>query len=218
LSVQLLIVDDHRLVREAIGRLLAGHSSIEIVGEASNGQEGVAEARRLKPDVVLMDIAMPLLNGVEAIRKVAADVPDAGVVALSMYGDRETVVSAIEAGAIGFVLKDSAPEQLEEAILAAARGQSYLVPDVSTEVVRSVRLGTLGEGEGRARSQLTGREREVLQLVAEGKTSKEIAGLLHISAKTVQNHRNHIMTKLDLHTVAELTRYAIEKGLLRPGT
>lgn len=218
MAIRILIVDDHQIIRKGIRKLLSDSPDVEVVGEASDGREAVREAEKMTPDVVLMDIGMPGLNGVEAIRKIARACRGVKIVVLSVYGDRDTIISAVEAGAAAFLLKDCSADQLNDAIRAASKGRSYLSPEISTIVLESIRQRSSGGPTKGDVGPLTPREREVLQLIAEGKTSRAIGQLLNVSPKTVQNHRNHIMRKLDLHNVADLTRYAISHGLTRlPG-
>ena len=180
--------------------------------EAENGREAAAMARTLVPDVIIMDIGMPDLNGVEATRQVKADNPRVKVIALSMYADRGYVLGILEAGASGYVLKTGAYDELHRAVQAVAQGKNYLSPDI-TQMVVDAQVRAPSEGSTLAQPSLGPREREIIQLLAEGRTSPEIARRLHISTRTVETHRRNIMKKLDLHSVAELTKYAIREGL-----
>lgn len=209
--MNVLIVDDHTMLRAGL-RLLLEREGITVVGEAANGRDAVAAARRLKPDIVLMDISMPEMNGVDATRRVLGDVPGAKVVALSMHTDRRYVIAMFTAGASGYLLKGAASDELAQALRAVSQGMTYVSPAVGGVVVGELLDHSRGEGDPKPRS-LTAREREVLQLLAEGKSSKDIAKILHVAVATVETHRRQIMEKLDLHTIAELTKYAVREGL-----
>jgi DNA-binding NarL/FixJ family response regulator len=227
--MKVLLADDHRIVREGLKSLLAAQPDMQVVAEASDGRQAVQMAREMTPDVVVMDVAMPQLNGIEATRQIAADEPGMKVVALSMHSDRRFVSEALKAGASGYVLKDGAFDELVSAIRAVVSDRVYLSPRVAGVVVEDYvrRLPARGSGNGGYAPQpgadeaarrgafdaLTPREREVLQLMAEGYATKEVAHRLHVSVKTVETHRRQIMEKLDLHSVAELTKYAIREGL-----
>ena len=214
MAIRVFIVDDHRLFREGLRRLIEDEEDIEVVAEAGEGRSALERLEDVSPDVILMDLSMPELNGIEATHRIVQGSCDAQVVAVSMYGDRDTIISAIEAGAVGFVLKHCEGEELLEALRAAGRGKSYLCSEASKTLVKSLQDRDMDTNGMVARKELTPREREVLQLIAEGNTSKDIAARLGISLKTVQSHRNNIMEKLDLHSVADLTRYAIAKGMV----
>jgi len=212
MSVRVLLVDDHRMMREGLRALLAVAPDIEIVGEASDGRTALDLVRTLLPDVVVMDVGMPELNGVEATRRIRAEHAGVKVIALSTHTDKSYVHHMLEAGACGYVLKISAHDELLRAVRAASRGRTYLSPEIAGVVVeRSTHVHSGGEVS--AYSTLGAREREVLQLVAEGKTSGETAKQMHISIKTVESHRRNIVQKLGLHGTAELTKYAIREGL-----
>ena len=212
MSVKILLADDHRIMRSGLRSLLDKEPDMEVVAEAENGRMTVELARKLSPDVVLMDITMPDLNGIEASRQILAQVPDVKVVALSMHSDEQFVAEMLDAGASGYLLKDCAFEELCLAIRAVVANQHYLSPGVASIVVKDYRRELL-RTEPSIAPVLTAREREVLQLVAEGKSSKKIASLLYVSVKTVEAHRHQIMQKLNIYTVAELTKYAIRKGI-----
>lgn len=208
--MKVLLADDHAMMRDGL-RAILEKAGVDVVGEAANGREAVAEAKRLHPDVVVIDIAMPKLNGIDATRRLTAELPGIRVLALSMNADRRYVMAMLEAGAAGYLLKNAASNELLTALEAVTRGQTYLSPAIAEYVVdRALR----GESPSHpAARPLTTREREVLQLVAEGKSSKEIASLLQIAVATVETHRRQLMEKLELRSIADLTRYAIREGL-----
>ena len=210
MSCRLLLADDHHIVRQALRGLLekAGH---EVIGEASDGREALRLARTLNPDIAVLDLSMPLLNGVDATREIRRLSPGIRTILLTMYTDKGYVLQALRAGARGYVLKTQAAEDLISAIREILRGETYLSPGVAASVVDAFL-----ENTDEAADPLTPRERQILQLVAEGNTTKEIARLLNVSFKTAESHRNHIMKKLDIHEVAGLVRYAIRKGMLHP--
>jgi DNA-binding NarL/FixJ family response regulator len=212
LNIRVLIADDHRLFRDGLRNLLTNQSGLEVVGEATDGPRAVLAVRRLKPDVVLMDIAMPELNGIEATRKILSDHSDVRVIILSMYSDRRFVIEALRAGAVGYVLKDCAIDEVVSAIRTATRNQHYLSRTIADSVIKDY-IALIADRPDTAFSILSVREREVLQLLAEGKTTKEIAADLRTSIKTIETHRKNIMDKLDIRSVAELTKYAIREGL-----
>jgi DNA-binding NarL/FixJ family response regulator len=212
MSTRILLADDHKIMLEGLRSLLAGQSGMEVVAEAENGRAAVRVAEEKRPDVVIMDINMPDLNGVEATRRIVTALPEVKVIALSMYSDRRFVAGMLEAGASGFLLKACAFEELANAVRAVVNNQVYLSSGVTGVVVEDYvkRLPTTGSDSA---SVLTEREREVLQLLAEGWSAKEIAFHLNVSVKTVHTHRQRIMDKLHLHSIAELTKYAIREGL-----
>ena len=211
MTTRILLVDDHQIVREGLRTLLAQQPDLEVVGEAADGRQAVAEALRLSPDVIVMDIAMPGVNGVEATRQIRAVLPAARVVALSMYADRRFVAEILRAGALGYVLKDGAFEELAQAIRTTAEGKTYLSPSVAGLVVDE--FVRQPGGATPSLDLLTPRERQVLTLLASGMRPREIAVELQISAKTAEVHKLNLMNKLDLHSVADLTRFAIREGL-----
>jgi two-component system, NarL family, response regulator NreC len=212
MSTRVLIADDHKIVREGLKALIDKQESMQVVAEADNGLEAVRLARKLQPDVVIMDLGMPQMNGIEATREVTAREPGIKVIALSMHSDKRFVLQMIKAGASGYLLKDSAFEELITAIKTVVSNQSYLSPKITDVVIKDY-LQTLSKGDVSAFSVLTAREREVLQLLAEGRSTKEIAASLNVSVKTVETHRQQIMDKLNIRSVAELTKYAIREGL-----
>jgi DNA-binding NarL/FixJ family response regulator len=208
-KIRILLADDHAVVRQGFGRILAAEPDMEIVGEASTGHEAIARTEELQPDVVVMDVAMPELNGIEATRRLAANAPRTRVLALSMHKDSVYVREILRAGAKGYLLKDAVDRDLLAAVRAVARGEGYLSPAVSEAVLSDYRKHVTDPVD-----LLTSREREVLQMIAEGKTNKEIATLLNLSVYTVDAHRGRIMEKLNLHTTGELVRFAMRKGLI----
>jgi DNA-binding NarL/FixJ family response regulator len=215
--MRVLLADDHALVRAGIRALLAGLPDVESVVEAGDGQEALTVLRETKPDLALIDIAMPGLNGLELAARVAREAPGTRLVILSMHGTPAHVAQALRAGVSGYLLKDAAADELPVLLRAVMRGETYLSPAISKQVVD----GYLGRtaapanpGDGAALDVLTSRQREILQLVAEGKSTKEVAQLLDVSAKTVETHRGQIMERLGIHDLAGLVRYAIRTGLV----
>jgi DNA-binding NarL/FixJ family response regulator len=209
--VKVVLADDHRMMRDGL-RAVLEKAGVEVVGEAANGHEAIAEVTRLRPDVLVIDIAMPELNGIDATRRLSAELPGIKVIALSMNSDRRYVIAMLEAGASGYLLKNAASDELLSALAVVARGQTYLSPAIAGSVVDQA-IGRGPSPRPGAGGPLSVREREVLQLVAEGKSSKEIATVLQIGVPTVETHRRQIMDKLNLRTIAELTKYAIREGL-----
>lgn len=212
MSIRILLADDHKITRQGLRSLLEQQDDMEVAAEAENGRTAVALVDELLPDVVIMDVTMPDLNGVEATRQIVSKYPDVKVIALSMHSDTLFVTEMLRSGASGYLLKDCAFEELTRAIRAVMNDKTYLSPSISAVVVEDY-LHRLSKADFSASGILTDREREVLQLMAEGKSTKQIALKLHISIKTVETHRRQIMNKLDIHTVAELTKYAVRKGL-----
>jgi two-component system NarL family response regulator len=212
MSIRILLVDDHQMMRDGLRSILDLEDDLDVVGEAGNGYEALEMARTRRPDVIVMDIGMKDLNGIEATRQILAQNPRAKVVALSTYSNEPYVLSMLEAGACGYVLKDAAVDEMRRAIRVVADGRHYLSPEVAGTVVAS-RLREPAQNGDSAPLHLGARERQILQLLAEGHTSSEIARRLHIATTTVDSHRRNIMKKLDLHSVAELTKYAIREGL-----
>jgi DNA-binding NarL/FixJ family response regulator len=211
-TIKLVIADDHRLFRSGLRQLIEKQAGVSVVAEAATGFEAVAAAKELSPDIVVMDISMPELNGIEATRRIVDETNTVRVIILSMHSDRRYVTEALRAGAKGYLLKDAAPEELLRAIHKVMRDQFYLSAAINAQVIEGFVQRSPAETLS-AFSTLSAREREVLQLLAEGKSTREIADKLHLSAKTVETHRVHVMEKLNLHTIAELTRYAIREGL-----
>jgi two-component system, NarL family, nitrate/nitrite response regulator NarL len=209
--IRILIVDDHPIVRRGISMCLAHQHRIQVVGEAGDGREALGKVRELKPDVVLMDIDMPQMNGMVATDLLRRESPDIKVIILSMYPNVDHVMRIIECGARGFVLKEASPQELMQAVENVHLGQTHFSPEVARVALNHV---VRGNGESTPVSRLTNREREVLVHIADGLSNKEIAQQLTIGVRTVETHRERIMRKLDIHTVAGLTRFAISQGLV----
>jgi two-component system response regulator NreC len=207
--IRILLADDHAVVRQGFKMILGAQTDMEIVGEAGNGRDATQLAEELRPDVIVMDVAMPELNGIEATRRLAASVPHTRVIALSMHKDSVYVREMLRAGARGYLLKDAPAGDLISAVRAVASGESYLSPAVSNAVLDDYRRHVTNPID-----LLTSREREVLQMLAEGKTNKEIAVILNLSVYTVDAHRGRIMEKLNLHSINELVRFAVRNGLI----
>lgn len=212
MTVRILLADDHRIVRQGLVALLEKQTDLKVVATAEDGRKTVRLAKELRPDLVIMDIAMPVLNGIEACRQILAEAPHTKVIALSMHSDRRFVTGMLQAGASGYLLKDCAYDELMNAITQVKAGHIYLSPRITSTVVEDY-VRKLSPMDSSVFQVLTAREREVLQLLAEGKTTKEIAASLHVSVKTIETHRKQIMDKLNVHSLAELTKYAIREGL-----
>ncbi|HLH38471.1 MAG TPA: response regulator transcription factor [Bryobacteraceae bacterium] len=214
MSIRILLADDHTVMRNGLKLLLERQPNFEVVGEAADGREAVELAANTKPDVVVMDVAMPHLNGVEAARQIAARSPQTAIAILSMHSDESYVIRSLKAGARAYLLKDSAEADLIGAIHAIMEGKSFFSPAVR-RILKEDYVHQLAEmGAEDSYELLTNREREVLQLVAEGKSNKEVANLLNLSLYTVETHRTHILQKLNLHSVPELILYAVRKGII----
>ncbi|MEZ4616355.1 MAG: response regulator transcription factor [Caldilineaceae bacterium] len=214
MTIRVLLAEDHTIVRKGIRALLDAEAAVEVVGEAENGREAVEKTEALQPDIVIMDHTMPLLNGLEATRQICARMPDVKVLILTMHTNEEYIFEFLQAGASGYLVKQSAPTDLVTALLAIQQGQFYLSPAISKSVVEEYLRQGMASGRGTVPTQLTAREREILQLIAEGYSNRDIAEQLHLSVKTVGVHRLNIMQKLDLHSPTELTKYAIRKGII----
>ena len=214
MTIRLLLVDDHAVVRSGLKMLLENERDVEIIGEASSASEAIEATLRLRPTLILMDIGLPDLSGIDATRELKKRVPEVAIVALTIHEDEEYFFKMLEAGASGYVPKRAAPEELITAIRAAATGQVYLYPSLAKLLVRDFLDGGRASGE-QTSSELTDREQEVLTYLAEGASNEEIASSLVISPKTVARHRENIMRKLNLHSRAELVRYAIRKGIIK---
>ena len=208
---RIMIVDDHKIVREGLRSLIEEDGNYQVVGEAGNGREALKRAKELMPDIVIMDVAMSEMNGIEATRQLIAAMPDIRVLALSMYSDSRYVKQMLEAGALGYLVKENAFEEILTALGSLAAGRLYVSPQASGSILQDIAHGQMAGNA--AESPLTARERETLQLIAEGKSTVEIAELLFVSVKTVETHRKKIMDKLELRSVAELTKYAIREGI-----
>jgi DNA-binding NarL/FixJ family response regulator len=211
-TFRIVIADDHEVVRRGIRALLESHPGWEVSGEAVDGREAVEQARELKPDLVLLDIGMPNLNGIEAARQILANCPEMNILILTVHDSQEVVREVLGVGARGFLLKSDAGRDLVTAVEAVQRRQTFFTSQV-TELVVAGYLNQDRKDEPRAKNRLTPREREVVQLLAEGKTSKEVAVALNLSVKTAETHRTNIMRKLDLHSVADLTLYALRNRI-----
>jgi DNA-binding NarL/FixJ family response regulator len=216
MALRILIADDHKILREGLKSLLEKQPGFAIVAEAEDGLNAFDGVRKHKPDIAILDIGMPGLNGVEVTRRIRSEVAETKVIALSMHADRRFVMGILEAGANGYLLKDSAFAELVIAVAAVAKGKMYLSPSIAETVVKSS-LEKLDRGKQGSSVLLSGREREVLQMIAEGKSTKEIGFKLFVSTKTVETHRKQIMEKLNIRTIAGLTKYAIREGLTSLG-
>ena len=218
-NIKVLLADDHTIVRKGLCSLLEGEADIEVIGEAENGREAIKLAEKLHPDIVVMDISMPCLNGLEATRQLKKHFPEIKILILTMHANEEYVFQTLQAGAEGYLVKKAAPSELVLAIREVHQDNFFLSPTISRTVIDEyIRRADEINGEGDALKNLTARETEVLQLIAEGRKNREIAELLFISIKTVETHRAHIMDKLDIHSTAELTHYAISKGIISSDT
>ena len=211
-SIRLLLVDDHLLIRASLRSLISEFAGVEVIAEASDGREAIDLVGQHLPDVVLMDISMAGLNGVEATRQIMKEYPSTQIIVLSMHAGERHVLQALRAGAAGYLLKDSAPKELELAIASVARGKLFLSPAISRQVI-DIFLGQM-PAQADPLDQLTPRQREILQLIAEGNSSKQIAHRLDASVKTIESHRASLMERLDIHDIAGLVRYAIRQGLV----
>jgi DNA-binding NarL/FixJ family response regulator len=215
--IRVLLADDHALVRSGIRSLLSGAAGVEVIGEAANGWEALRLARELKPNVVLMDISMPELNGLDATARIASIEPKCDVIILSTHGGESYVMEALKAGASGYLLKSASVDELCRAIRCVVRGERYLSPEVSKHVINMALTGQLPGAAGGAQSSLASlapRQREVLQLIAEGKSTRDIAERLSLSEKTIEMYRSQIKERLDIYDIAGLVRYAIRVGLI----
>ena len=212
MSTRILLADDHKIIREGLRALLEKEPDMEVVGEAQDGLTTIKLAKKLLPNIVIMDIGMPDMNGIDATRQIFSETQGIKVIALSMHSDRRFVLQMLKAGASGYLLKDSAFEELALAIKTVIAGQPYLSPKI-TDVVIKEYIISLPKNEESVFTKITVREREVLQLITEGKSTKQIAAFLNVSVKTIETHRQQIMEKLDIHSIAELTKYAIREGL-----
>jgi DNA-binding NarL/FixJ family response regulator len=215
MSIKILLADDHVVLRHGLSRSLQTEKDIEIIGQANDGHTAVRLARELSPDVIIMDISMPDLNGIEATRQIVKASPKCRVIGLSMHSTKKFIMEMFKAGACGYLLKDCEFDELINAIRTVVTGKNYICPSISGILLETA-MGDNKTVNGTVYTALSQREREVLQLLAEGKTTKQIAQILHISPKTVEVHRLNIMNKLDIDNVAQLTKYAIQEGLTQP--
>lgn len=213
-KLRILLADDHVVMRTGLRALLERQPNLEVVGESENGREAIELVSSLRPDVVVMDVGMPVLNGIEATKTIVTQHPTVAVVVLSMYVDESYIMRALKAGARGYLLKDSAPADLISAIQAVSQNKSFFSPKVSRILAEDYVRVLKQKGAVDSYDLLTSREREILQLIAEGKANKEVAAALNISPYTVETHRSHILEKLNLHNPAELILYAVRKGLI----
>lgn len=211
-TITILIADDHRIVREGIRTLLASEPDIEVIAEAEHGREAVKLAIENKPDITVMDIRMPELNGIEAIKKIRRELPDARIIVLSMHSEHDFILKTFQAGAFAYLLKDCAAQELVMAIRRVHQGKKYISEDISDVILQDFVSNSRADDEY-TETQLSDREKEVLQLLTEGKSTKEMADILFISGKTVESHRKNIMQKLQLFSLPELTKYAVRTGL-----
>jgi len=214
-KIRLLLVDDHPVVRKGIRSCLTGHAHLNVLDEALDGQEAVSKVRELSPDLVLMDIDMPKMSGLEATQAIRKEFPNTKVLILSVHTKKDFVLQIIRSGAHGYVLKDASPADLVRAIESVHGGEAFFSPDISQIVLNQYMAETGGGEEASASNQLTRREREVLAMIAEGQSNKEMANRLGVGVRTVETHRERVMNKLDIHSVAGLTRYAISNGIVK---
>ena len=212
MTIQILLADDHKITRDGLRALLESQKNMTVIGEAEDGRKAVRLALELQPDVIVMDINMPELNGIEATRQIKTELPEAKIIALSMYSDKRYVVGMLKAGVSGYLLKNCAFDELVSAISAVVNNQNYMSPKIADTVMKDY-ANILESSDTSPASQLTAREREVLQLIAEGLKTKDIATRIHVSIKTVETHRQQIMRKLNAKSVAELTKIALREGL-----
>lgn len=212
MKIRILLADDHKIIREGLKALIEKQPDMEVAAEAQDGLSTVRLAQKILPQIIIMDIGMPEMNGIDATRHIVSGNRDVKIIALSMHSDRRFVLEMLKAGASGYLLKDSAFEELVTAIHTVMAGQPYLSPKITDIVVKEY-LHNLPKNDSNVFNILTGREREVLQLLAEGKSTKQIALTLNLSVKTVETHRQQIMDKLQIRSVAELTKYAIREGI-----
>jgi DNA-binding NarL/FixJ family response regulator len=216
MSYRVLVADDHGVVRRGLCALLEKSSEVTVAGEASDGREAVRLAGELRPDIVIMDIAMPLLNGIDSTSLIVDRVPDAKVIILSMHSDESYILRALSAGAKGYLLKDSAEEDILPAVKAVAAGRPYFSPAISATLLEEYLRAMKNRNLEDSYELLTNREKEILQLLAEGKSNKDVAVILNLSPYTVESHRTNLMQKLNLHNTAEIVLYAVRKNIIVP--
>ena len=207
-EIKILLVDDHKLLRDGLRNIIEKKSNMQVIGEASDGREAIKTASKLKPNVIVMDVAMPGLNGIEAAKQIHKIEPEIKIIGLSMHSGKQFIQGMFKAGAFGYLLKDGDADELIVAISTVIEGKRYLSKEINQEFLKELK-----DDKNLKKVLLSSREKEVLQLIAEGKSSKEIAEILFLSPKTIDVHRNNIMRKIDLYTISELTKYAIQKGL-----
>ena len=207
-AIKIILVDDHKLLRDGLRNIIEQKSNMQIIGEASDGREAIKKCSKLSPQVLIMDVAMPGLNGIEAAKQIHKSNPDIKIIGLSMHSSRQFIQDMFKAGAFGYLLKDGDADELITAITTVVQNKKYLSKDINQEF-----LSLLKKGESLEKTPLSSREKEVLQLISEGNSSKEIGVILFLSSKTVDVHRNNIMKKIGLYTISELTKYAIQNGL-----
>lgn len=212
MAIKILLVDDHRIIREGLRNLLDQETGLTVVAEAENGRMALDQVKAHRPDVVLMDICMPEMNGIDATRNILSEAPQTHIIALSMQAETRTIAEILKAGAQGYLLKDCSVAELLAAISAVSAGKSYISPELSGMLVREALFSWPANEPGKV-TTLSARESEVLQLLADGKSTKEIANIQQVSVKTIETQRQHLMDKLDLHSIAALTKYAIREGL-----
>jgi DNA-binding NarL/FixJ family response regulator len=215
MSIRVLVVDDHKIMREGLRSLLEKQPDIEVVAEAESAREALKLVQEMMPDIVIIDVVMPSLNGIEATRRILSKVPTIKVIALSMYSDKSFVREMLRAGASGYLIKDCAFEELDEAIRAVIQDRTYITPRIVDIIVKDY-FSQVEKPNSSALAALTSRQYEVLQLLAEGKTTREIAQQMSLSVKTIESHRQQVINKLNIHSIAGLTKYAIREGLISP--
>lgn len=209
---RILLADDHKLLIDGLRSVLDQQRDMEVVGVAKDGIEAAELAAKLKPEVILLDVSMPRMNGIDAARNILRDLPDIRIIMISMHADRKFIQESLRVGARGYILKESAAQEVIQAVGAVCKGELFFSRSVRDQVLRDY-VDWIREGDAASQSPLSGREREVLQILAEGKSTKDVAALLNVSVKTIETHRKQIMDKLGLHSIAELTKYAIREGL-----
>jgi len=214
MSIRIVVADNHGILRQGITALIEKQSDMEVVGEADNGLNAVEMVRRLRPDVVIMDVTMPVLNGIEATRQIKKELPETKVLALSIHAKREFVMDMVKAGVSGYMVKECAVDDLIRAIRVVMDNQSYLSPQITSIVLEGITKDSIFDAVGRLYETLTAKEKQILQLLTEGRSAKEIASQLSLSVKTIEANRRQIMEKTDVGNLADLTKYAIRQGLI----